>query len=270
MVARWTKKRLSKQWLWGALVAYVVMLVVNSLAGSTTFIGGIQTGDVSDIYANLFAPAGFTFSIWGVIYLLLAGFLLRAFGVIRTRKPQIKPDAMNQALMYTTVTSALNVLWLLAWQYQVLWLSVIIMLGLLATLLSAVTALHSAKMSRGEYWLVRVPFSVYLGWIAVATIANVTTWLVGIGWSGFGFAETTWTILILAVGTVIALLHGYAKRDPFFVAVFVWAFGGILYKHLSASGFDGMYMNVVIALAILLPVLITTTAQLFREETRLR
>lgn len=270
MVARWTKKRLSKQWLWGALAAYVVMLVVNSLAGSTTFIGGIQTGDVSDIYANLFAPAGFTFSIWGVIYLLLAGFLLRAFGVIRTRKPQIKPDAMNQALMYTAVTSALNVLWLLAWQYQVLWLSVIIMLGLLVALIRVVTLLHSTPMSRAEYWLVRVPFSVYLGWISVATIANVTAWLVSVGWNGFGVSEGAWTIIVLIVGGVIALLHGFAKRDAAYVAVFVWAYFGILFKHLSEGGFDLAYPSVIVSLAVLLPVLAMTTVQLIREEPRLR
>src|SRR5690606_21511929 len=77
-------------WLWTALVLFIVMLIINGIAGSTTILGGVQTGEVSDIYANLFAPTGFTFSIWGVIYLLLAGFMLRAFTILKPQKPVLK------------------------------------------------------------------------------------------------------------------------------------------------------------------------------------
>ena len=152
------KKELERKWLWGSLAAFIAMLVVNALAGSTKLIGGVNTAEVSDTYANLFAPAGFTFGIWGVIYLLLTVFMLRAFEVFKSKKPQVKPDSMNQLLMLFTVSSVLNVAWLLAWQYKVLWLSVLIMISLLLVLKRIVALLHSHKLSLGEYMMVRVPF----------------------------------------------------------------------------------------------------------------
>lgn len=266
MSERLKKERLNVRWLWGALGAFIVMLVVNGLAGGTTVLGGVQTGEVSDIYANLFAPAGLTFSIWGVIYLLLIVFLLRVFMVIQPKKPMLKAKVMNKLLVLFTVSSLLNGAWLLAWQYQVLWLSVLVMVGLLVTLIRTVNLLHGQKMSRSEYALVRVPFSVYLGWISVATIANVTAWLVSLGWDGFGLSDGVWTVVMLIVGALVAVVTALARRDPLYIAVFVWAYFGILFKHVSASGFGAEHLEVVVGLAILMPVLITTTIQLVREH----
>src|SRR5690606_27262092 len=105
----WLKKeKVNMKQLWLALAAFVVMLVVNGLAGSTTLLGGVQTNEVSDIYANLFVPAGFIFSIWGVIYLLLVVFLLRVFMVIRPKKPVLKAGVMSRVLMLFSVSSLLN------------------------------------------------------------------------------------------------------------------------------------------------------------------
>lgn len=263
----WLKKeKVNMKQLWLALAAFVVMLVVNGLAGSTTLLGGVQTNEVSDIYANLFVPAGFIFSIWGVIYLLLVVFLLRAFMVIRPKKPALKAGVMSRVLMLFSVSSLLNAAWLLAWQYQVLWLSVLVMVGLLVTLIRIVNLLHGQKMSRSEYALVRVPFSVYLGWISVATIANVTAWLVSLGWDGFGLSDGVWTVVMLVVGALVAVVTALARRDPLYIAVFVWAYFGILFKHVSASGFGAEHLEVVVGLAILMPVLIITTIQLVREH----
>ena len=260
------KEKLDKLLLWIALALFVIMLVVNGLAGSTTILGGVQTGEVSGIYANLFAPAGFIFSIWGVIYLLLAVFMLRAFKVIEPKKPQLKNKEMNQLVVLFSLTSILNAVWLLLWQYQILSLSVVVMIGLLITLKKIVALLHGQKMNLGEYAVVRIPFSIYLGWISVATIANVTAWLVSIEWDGLGLADTTWTVVVLIVGALIAVTKGILKRDPLYVAVFIWAYFGILYKHMAESGFGGEYEGVVVTLAILLPVLIMTAVQLIREH----
>lgn len=260
------RERLDRLWLWIALGFFVLMLTVNGLAGSTTILGGVQTGEVSDIYGNLFAPIGFTFSIWSVIYVLLGVFILRSFKVIKPRKPQLKNKEMNQLVVLFTLSSILNATWLLMWQYQLMTLSVVVMICLLITLVKIVNLLHKQKMSLGEYVTVRAPFSVYLGWISVATIANITAWLVSIEWDGFGIADPTWMVVVLIVGALIALIKGTMKRDPVYVAVFIWAYFGILYKHMSEAGFNGEYSQVIVALVILLPILAMTAVQLIREH----
>jgi hypothetical protein len=260
------RERLDRLWLWIALGFFVLMLGMNALAGGTTLLGGLQTGDVSDLYSNLFTPAGFTFSIWSLIYLLLGLFILRTFKVIEPKKPQLKNKEMNQLVVLFTLTSILNATWLVMWQYQLMTLSTFVMICLLITLIKINNLLHKQKMSLGEYTLVRVPFSVYLGWISVATIANITVWLVSWNWDGFGLADPTWMVIVLILGALIALVMGYARRDPAYVAVFVWAYFGILYKHMSGEGFDGEYDAVIAALVILLPVLVTTSIQLIREH----
>lgn len=263
------KEKPNTLWLWTALALFIVMLIINGIAGSTTILGGVQTGEVSDIYANLFAPTGFTFSIWGVIYLLLAGFMLRAFTILKPQKPVLKNQELNQLLVLFSLTSILNASWLLLWQYQLLTLSVVVMVGLLITLIKAVVLLHKQKMSLSEYALVRVPFSVYLGWISVATIANITAWLVSLNWDGFGIPDATWTVIVLIIGAIIAVVMGIMKRDPLYMAVFVWAYFGILYKHMSETGFNAEHGEVIVALAILLPVLVTTIIQLLREHEQI-
>lgn len=260
------RERLDRLWLWIALGFFVLMLAVNGLAGSTTLLGGVNTGEVSDIYGNLFVPTGFTFGIWGVIYVLLGLFVLRSFKVIEPKKPQLKNKEMNRLIVLFTLSSILNASWLMMWQYQLMSLSVVVMICLLITLIKIGNLIQKEKMSLGEYALVRVPFSVYLGWISVATIANITAWLVSIKWDGFGIPDATWTILVLIVGALIALFKGNIKHDPVYVAVFVWAYIGILFKHMSEAGFNGEYTQVIVTLVILLPVLVMTMVQLVREH----
>lgn len=263
----WLKRdRATKKWLWVSLAAYVVMLVVNGLAGSTTLLGGIQTGEVSDIYENLFTPAGFTFSIWSVIYLLLALFLLRAFDVIKTKKPRLKADVMDRLLVLFTMSSVFNVLWLFAWQYQVMWLSVLVMLALLLTLSGIVRMLHLQKMSVGEYALARMPFSVYTGWISVATIANIAAWLVSVEWGGLGYSDAAWTVVVLVLAGLVAATKGLMRHDPLYILVFVWALIGILYKHMSEAGYAGAYSEVIVTIATIMPILALLAIQLLREH----
>lgn len=248
------KDKIDQQWRWYALMAFAATLVVNGLAGSTTLLNGQNTAAVSDKYENLFAPAGFTFAIWGVIYLLLAIFCLRIFEVWKTPKPRIANKKMNESIKLFTVTSVLNAAWLFAWQYEVLWLSVLLMIALLSSLIVLHKSIVDQKKSPAEYLSVQLPFSVYLGWISVATIANITTWLVQIGWNGWGLSDSAWTILVLIVGAVIGVTTAIVRLDWAYLAVFVWAYLGILNKHLTF--YDGTYWGVILTLAILMPVLV--------------
>lgn len=219
------------------LVSYVIMVTVNALAILLP-IAGKQTGDVSNSYPNLFAPAGYAFSIWGLIYILLGIYVVYQFWQDKNEKVGL----INRLFI---ANGLLNAAWIFAWHYDVIWLSVIIMAGLLITLIKIADILRVNKLTNKESWLIRLPFSVYFGWITVATIANITVFLVKVGWNRFGLSEVFWTIIILLVGAFIASWRTIKDRAVAYGLVLVWAYGAILYKHLAASGFDGKYPAVI-------------------------
>lgn len=256
------------RWRYGLAATFAVTLAFNGLAGSTTLLGGITTAAVSDSYPNLFAPAGVTFAIWGVIYVLLAGFVAYTFGLGRPKQSALAPNSLTTITKLLVLNLGLNTAWILSWQYNVMWLSVLLIAGLLATLVLVIQTLHSAKLTGREYVLAKLPFSIYFGWITVATVANVTTWLVSIGWNGWGLSKGTWMVAVLLIAATIGLVTALRYRDAAYLAVFVWAYAGILLKHLSPDGFNGAYPTTVITLAILLAVFISTVLSLLPKLRR--
>lgn len=248
-------KEINMNWRIASLVAFAVALYINYLAGSTTVLGGVDTAAISDSFPNLFAPAGFTFAIWGVIYLLVTGFVLYIFDLVVRKKRVFKPKQINEVAALFTLSSVLNAAWLISWQYKILWLSVILMVGLLFSLIKINYALKNDRVKRSEWMVTQLPFSVYLGWISVATIANITTWLVSINWDGFGLQEITWMVLVLITGAVIGITKATRSNDWAYLLVFVWAYSGILFKHISSTGFNGRYLGVIACLVVLLSVI---------------
>lgn len=219
------------------IVAYIVMIVTNSLAILLP-IGGRSTGQVSENYSNLFAPAGYAFSIWGLIYTLLGIYVIYQF----QKKKNNLTEKINKIFI---VNALLNASWIFAWHYDVIWLSVIIMLGLLLTLIKIADILKSNSLTSEEKWFIKLPFSVYFGWITVATIANITVFLVYLKWNGFGIPESYWTVIVLLVGMLIGSWRTLKDRAIPYMLVFIWAYGAILFKHLSVSGFNGQYPNII-------------------------
>lgn len=262
----WKKKETVAPWMrWSLVAAFAAALTLNVLAATTTVLGGMMTGQVSDAYPNLFAPAGTTFSIWSVIYLLLIGFTAYVFGLGRPKKSALKDEKLASVTRLLTINVLLNGVWILAWQYQVIWLSMLLIIAILVTLVMITNQLRGLELKGREYALVKLPFSVYFGWITVATIANITTWLVSIGWNGFGLREGVWMVAVLLVGAAIALFTANRNRDWAYLAVVVWAYAGILVKHLSPGGFDGDYPSVIVTLGVLLSVLVMSTLLLARQ-----
>ena len=231
-----------------ALVFFGAMVYMNYLANSLP-LNGKTTGQLSDAYPNLFVPAGITFSIWGIIYLLLAAYCVVEF------LPASKELAAGVGLLFI-ISCALNGLWIFAWHYQKLPLSLLIMIGLLVTLI--LINLHLKDLPLG---LLKAAFGIYLGWICIATIANVTALLVSIGWGGMGISEEAWTIIMIAAGTLIVSLAIMRFENPFIGISVVWAFTGIIIKR-SAD-----YRGIVIAaaLGILLTGIITILGFLGRR-----
>ncbi len=239
-------------WLLKLLIAltFVAMLAVNALANILP-INGITTGAVSDSYPNLFTPAGLTFSIWGLIYLLLAASTLYQLGLFRGKEKADETLLRNVGRLFA-VSSLINIAWIFAWHYQLIPLSMLLMVLLLICLIDIAFTINSKELTMREKWLIRLPFSVYFGWITVATIANAVVLLVSLGWDGFGISESTWTIIILAVGALIGILTALRFNDIAYLLVFIWAYAGILIKHLSPSGFAGRYPDVIITVVVCL------------------
>lgn len=262
MFGKKKQEAVEPKWRWGLAGVFVVTMVLNALAGSTKVLGGVDTAAVSDGFANLFAPSGVTFAIWGVIYLLILGFIAYVFGFGRSKKSALSTKTLTDVTKLLTLNLALNSVWILAWQYKVLWLSVLLMAGILVTLALAVNKLRDVELPAKEYVLAKLPFSVYFGWISVATVANITTWLVSMGWKGGGTSEGTWMVAILLVAAAIGIVTTLRNRDAAYLAVFIWAYAGILLKHLSPAGFDGKYPSTIITLTILLAVFLSVFVQL--------
>lgn len=208
------------------VIAYVSMIVVNALANIVPF-NGQQTGEISDRFPVYFVPAGYVFSIWGLIYALLLAF------TIYQALPSQRENPRLQRIGFLFALSCLwNSVWIFCWHYNLFSLSLVIMLALLATLIVIYRRLDIGRetVSRAEQWLIHVPFSVYLGWITVATIANATDVLYDLGWNGQPLAPELWAVvmLVIAIGLTIFILN--QRRDIGYSLVIVWAFVGIFVK----------------------------------------
>jgi len=213
------------------IVATIATIIVNGLASSLP-LNGLTTGEISDQFAVYFVPAGYVFSIWGLIYLgLLAYTVYQAL-------PAQREQAKLRRIGYLYVGACLaNTAWLFFWHYQLFALTVPVMLALLGVLIAIYLHLEIGRqsVSAARRWLVNIPFSIYLGWITVATIANVTSLLEYWEWNGWGIYPEHWAVIMLVVGAVVAAAVSITRGDIAYIAVIVWAFAGIAVKHADTS-----------------------------------
>ena len=217
------------------LLGFFGTVVVNALAVILP-INNITTGELSDLYPNLFVPAGLTFAIWGLIYVLLGIF------VIYPLIPSVRRDPQKIAFVQRIgplffISCLANIGWIYAWHYQIVPLSLILMLILLGCLLAIYLRLNIGKSeaTKAEKYLVHLPFSVYLGWITIATIANVTALMMDINWNAWGLGEQFWAVAVIIVGIAISLSILFTRKDIFYCLVVDWAILGILLKRLSPT-----------------------------------
>jgi benzodiazapine receptor len=211
------------------VLAVVATVVLNGLANALP-LNGQTTGEISDRFQVYFVPAGYVFSIWGLIYLALA-----AYAVYQALPAQRENPRLGR-IGYLFVLSCLaNVAWLFLWHYERFVWTVIAMLGLLLSLIAIYLRLGIGRtqVSPAERWLVHVPFSIYLGWVTVATVANITSLLDYLNWGGWGIQPAVWAVIMLIVGAAIASAVGLTRGDVAYMLVIVWAFVGIAVKHAS-------------------------------------
>lgn len=207
----------------------IVVLTVNALANILP-INGYNTGQISGFYPNYFVPAGFTFGIWSIIYLLLIAYSA-AFSFYYPKKdkfPQIHAYLEKTYGLYW-FTCLCNAGWILAWHYLQMFLSVSIMLVFLGLLISIFlrSLPYAAKMTRVQRFLLQAPMIVYLGWISVATIANITAMLVTLEWQGGGISGIHWSILMILIAIGLSLYIGFRFKVVSYELVVAWALWGI-------------------------------------------
>ena len=213
-----------------------LVLAVNALANILP-INGYNTGQVSGFYPNFFVPAGFTFGIWGIIYFLLIGFvccgLFAAFGKFN----EAAKTTIKKAGPYFLATCVLNAGWIVAWHYLYLELSLAIMVAFLLVLLRLYIAIRPMKNQMSfiyRLWTFHA-FVVYLAWICVATIANVTALLVGVGWQGEPLSPQIWSMVMILIALVLGIFMVGKQKQPAFGFLLAWAFWGIYAKQSTES-----------------------------------
>jgi hypothetical protein len=229
---------------WWNLLFFLGVIIVNVLS-VTLPLGGNSTGEISDKYHTYMTPAGYAFSIWSLIYLLLAGFVIYQF-----RSYTASRDSVRAIQFWFVLSCIFNMSWLFLWQYLYIELSLVAMVLMLITLIVIYRKTRLiANPTPGENWLVKLPFSIYLGWISVATIVNVSIVLEKNHWEGWGLSGSTWAVILLCVGTLLAVVVSYPYRDSIYPLVFVWAFIAIALEQKEASN---VYLTGLITAGILL------------------
>ena len=207
------------------ILAFVLVFVVNVLSNVLP-LNGRTAGEISDLLPSYFTPAGYTFSIWSLIYLALLGYTIyQAIPAQRERPYQQKIGWLF------VVSSIANIAWIFSWHFGFYVLSVFLMISLLVSLIAIYARLKiglpGQAVPKTELALVHVPFSLYLGWITVATIANIASVSAYLGWNGLGIDRPVWSAIMMSVAVVVAGLLLFNRRDFAYAGVLVWALFGI-------------------------------------------
>ena len=219
----------------GNTIAVLASIIVNILA-NTIPINGNLTADIADNIPNLFVPAGITFAIWGVIYILIllfAGYqLAQLFGKIDERN-----EYLDKISFWFILGCIGNIVWVFLWHYEQIILSMIPILVLFISLLISYVRLDigNSDASKRERYFIHLPISVYFGWLTVATIANVTAVLVTLEVGDLFLGEVLWTVLVIVVAMIITLLVIYQKHDVGYSLVIIWALLGIIIKQYGSN-----------------------------------
>jgi hypothetical protein len=205
------------------IIALAVTIYVNYLSNALP-INGRTPGEISDSFPVRFTPAGYVFSIWGLIYLGLIAY------AIYQALPSQRTNPRLRAIAWPFILSCLaNSTWIFAWHYGFFTVALFVIATLLGSLVVLYTRLSPSfpTVSTAERWSTHIPFRIYTGWATVATIANATITLYHLGWQGAPLSPETWSAILLVIASGIGLFFAIQLRDAAYTLVLVWAFIGI-------------------------------------------
>jgi hypothetical protein len=241
-----------------------MVIAVNAMA-SMNMLNGKSPADISDKYDSLFTPTGITFSIWGLIYLSLLGFIIYQLWLAFSNKhlPELE-QFMERLRGWWLISCLANTCWLFAWHYELLPFSILIMLTLLVSLLAININFNIAlqKVSWPQKLFIHLPFSLYLGWITVATVANIAALWVYTGWNG---PDIPWTIFLILICTVAAMLLLIKRKNIVVGLVAIWALSGIILKRQETGGPAAIPVTIACITAIVV-IIIAILTQLLKKR----
>ena len=249
------------------IVTYIATVVVNYLAQFLP-LNGVTAAEVSDSMPTLFAPAGYTFAIWGVIYFFLGAMVLYRIGAFGNVSSALLKSTDDWLIICSGFA---NIAWIFSWHYDMIWLSMVFMVVLLLSLIVITTnlsenAILQSANANNLPLLAKIcvyAFDIYLGWIVAATIANLSVLLVKSNWNRFGLSEEFWTVVVLIAGALIGMLFIFISRRYMSSLAIVWAYCGILIRHISPSGYGGAH-PLIITIAII-GIFLILVSMLIRE-----
>jgi len=245
------------------VLGVIAVIVVNILANALP-LNGLNTGEISDRFDIYFVPAGYVFSIWLLIYLgLMAYAIFQAL-------PAQKENPRLRSIGYLFLLSCLaNIIWLFLWHYEVFLFTLVAMLILLLSLIAIYLRLDvgRVRVSRGEKWFVHIPFSVYLGWISVATIANASQLLYYLGWNGWGIPPEIWAVIMLAVGVILSAAMSLTRADIAYSLVLIWAYVGIA---VAQAGTPVVVASAWIGAGLILVLLVIGVVRKYQRQNQLQ
>jgi hypothetical protein len=232
------------------IVAVAATILINGLANALP-LNNLTTGEISDRFEVYFVPAGYVFSIWGLIYIGLI-----AFAVFQALPAQAENPRLNKVRGVFLISSLANIAWLFFWHYEYFSATIIAMFLLLISLsvIYVRLGIGRSRVDRTEKYLVRVPFSIYLGWVSVATIANATSLLDFLGWGGWGLEPQVWAAIMIGVTTLLGSVMAIDRKDGAYILVLTWALVGIAVKQAEASLVVASALAAVVVLNVVIGV----------------
>lgn len=242
------------------LIAAFTTIIFNILANALP-LNGLNTGAISDRFQVFFVPAGYVFSIWGLIYVGLIAYAIYQVLPAQRENPRLR------SIAYLFILSCLaNIAWLFLWHYEIFNFTLIAMVVILCSLIAIYLRLDIGRgeVTTGEKWAVQIPFSIYLGWITVATIANTTQLLYFLGWNGWGISPEIWTMIMLAAGVLISAMMSLTRADIAYSLVLVWAYLGIAIKHVNTPL---VAISALVGAGLILVILIIVLIRKYRQGT---
>jgi hypothetical protein len=204
------------------IVSSLAMILVNIVANMLP-LGGVTTGQVSDRFLTPLTPADYTFVIWTLICAGLIG-----FSIYQALPAQDTNETVGALRIPITLSNLANITWIYLWHnFEIRW-SVLAITCLLAALAYAYIRIQRIPpRTESEWWLARVPLSIYLGWVTIATVANIAAALVFLGWNGSGLPDAVWGTLVLAVVALFCTALSLYRADIAMSLTFIWALAGI-------------------------------------------
>lgn len=209
------------------VIALISVISVNALANILP-LNNQTTGEISNRLPVLFTPASYVFSIWSIIYVMLVAWVI---GMWR----KVNNDVYAKRSNLFIISSILNISWIYLWHFEYFLLTTVVMVSFLITLIF----LYMTYRISDNHILSRLPISIYLGWISVATISNISYVLIAYQWNGWGLSHPLWAVIMMTFGTALALHIRFHYFDVAYVLVFIWAYIGIAVR----NGFEELLVS---------------------------